>query len=85
MLLLTGPFCISFDKYNYCSLFSCFRHSVHARMAKVFRLTYKAILKKKLHHTAIITNLFVSTIKDLDKVCLYKLGNSLAAKNKSYY
>ena len=56
MLLLTGPFCISFDKYNYCLLFSCFRHSVHARMAKVFRLTYKAIFKKKkLHHAAIIT------------------------------
>ena len=86
MILLAGPFCISFEKYNYCSLFSCFRHSVHPRMAKVFRLTYKAIIFfLKLHHADIITKFFVSRIKYLVKVCLYKLGNSFAAKNKNYY
>ena len=86
MLLLVGLFCISFEKYNYCSLFSCFRHSVHARMAKVFRLTYKAInFLLKLHHANIITKFFVSRMKYLDKVCLYNLGNSFAAKNNNCY
>ena len=69
----------------------CFRHSVHARGAKVSRLTYKAIIKKKKIPSRNQNDKFVCLYdhyKALDKVCLYKLGNSFTAETRiiiSYY